>query len=277
VKAKDFFRSIFTSIFTSAKLACTSGDQLGKNASPAEVEVVISLTSIPSRLSTLQLTIKSLLNQSVSFEKVVLWLHQDLKNDLPPALEKLQGKRFEIHYSATTEPHRKLVETLKIHPDRVIVTCDDDMMYPKDWLFRLLESWRHTPDDIVAHRCRKIRINNGEIMPYRTWRSETQGESSLITVPLGCGGVLFPPGSLDARVLDRDAYIRLSPNADDLWYKAMAMLKGTAMRKSRDPYPAPLQIIASQGISLRKKNIGDDQNRVQLLALAEEYNLTFEE
>jgi hypothetical protein len=83
VKAKSFFRSIFMS----AKLACTSADQLGKNASPAEADVIISLTSIPSRLSSLHLTIKSVLNQSVSFEKVVLWLHQDLKGNLPPALE----------------------------------------------------------------------------------------------------------------------------------------------------------------------------------------------
>ena len=261
----------------SARLTCTPGDQLGKKTSPAEVEVVISLTSIPSRLPSLHLTIKSLLNQSISFEKVVLWLHQDIKANLPSALEKLQGKRFEIHYSATTEPHRKLVETLKLHPDRIIVTCDDDYMYPKDWLFRLLESWRHTPDDIVAHRCRKIRIENGEILPYRTWHSEPTGESSPQAIALGWGGVLFPPGSLDARVLDRDAYIRLSPTADDLWFKAMATLKGTAMRKTRDPYPAPIPIIGSQSISLNKENIGDDLNRVQLLALAEEYNLTFVE
>ena len=273
MKVKAFFRSIFTS----ARLACISNDQLGKTASPAEVEVVISLTSIPSRLSSLHLTIKSLLNQSISFEKVVLWLHQDLKNNLPPVLEKLQGKRFEIHYCATTEPHRKLVETLKIHPDRIIVTCDDDYMYPKDWLFRLLVSWRHTPNDIVAHRCRKIGIKNGEIRPYRNWHGESEGESSPLTLAVGWGGILFPPGSLDTRVLDRDTYIRLSPSADDLWYKAMATLKGTAMRKTRDPYPAPIPIIGLQSISLNKKNIGDDLNRVQLLALAKEYNLLFEE
>jgi hypothetical protein len=273
VKAKSFFRSVFTS----ARLACISDDQLGKNASPAGVEVVISLTSLPSRLSSLHLTIKSLLNQSISFEKVVLWLHEDLKNNLPPSLDKLQGKRFEIHYSATTEPHRKLVGTLKLHPDRVIVTCDDDMMYPKDWLFRLLESWRHTPDDIVAHRCRKIRLENGEVLPYRTWPSEARGESSPLTIALGWGGVLFPPYSLDTRVLDRDTYMRLSPGADDMWYKAMASLKGTAMRKSRHPYPAPIPIIGSQSVSLGKKNIGDDLNRVQLLTLAKEYNLILEE
>jgi hypothetical protein len=164
-----------------------------------------------------------------------------------------------------------------LYPDRIVVTCDDDMMYPKDWLFRLLESWRHTPDDIIAHRCRKVRVENGEMMPYRTWHSEPVGNSSSLTVTLGWSGVLFPPGSLDTRVLDRESYMRLSPNADDLWYKAMAMLKGTAMRKSRNPYPPPIPIIGAESISLGKTNIGEDQNRVQLLALAKEYNLTFDE
>jgi hypothetical protein len=273
VKLKNFFRSIFSTV----RLTCITEDQLGKNASPAMVDVVISLTSIPSRLSTLHLTIKSLLNQEVSFEKIILWLHRDLENNLPSALRKLQGKRFEIRYCATTEPHRKLIETLKLHPDRIIVTCDDDVMYPDDWLFRLLKSWKHSPDDIIAHRCRKIRIKDGEIMPYRTWHSEPAGQGSSLSVALGWGGVLFPPGSLDDRALDRDAYMRLSPRADDLWYKAMATLKGTTMRKSQFPYPAPIPIIGSQSISLKKMNLGEDLNRIQLLALAKEYNLTFEE
>lgn len=273
VKLKSFFRSIFATL----RLSLTADDQLGKNAKPAMVDVIISLTSIPSRLSTLHLTIKSLLNQDVSFEKIVLWLHRDLEKDLPPALRKLQGDRFEIRYGTTTEPHRKLVETLKLHPDRVIVTCDDDMMYPDDWLSRLLATWELAPDEIVAHRCRRIRMEGGEIMPYSSWHSEASGGSSPLSLAIGWGGILYPPGCLDDRVFDRDTYMRLCPRADDLWYKVMATLKGTVVRKSHKPYPAPVPIIASQSVSLRKKNIGEDQNRVQLMALVEEFELTFVE
>ena len=273
MKVKAFFRSIYATL----RLNCIADDRLGKNAGPAMADVIISLTSIPSRLSTLHLTIRSLLNQNVSFDRIILWLHQDLRQSVPEKLKKLEGERFEIRYCPTTEPHRKLVETLKLYPDRIIVTCDDDVIYPDDWLSRLLESWRQTPDDIVAHRCRKIAIKNGEIRPYRKWHSEPTGGSSPLAVAVGWGGVLFPPGSLDDRVLDRDSYMQLSPNADDLWFKAMAMLKGTAMRKSRYPYPAPIPIIGSQTVALQKKNIGEDLNRVQLLALAKEFNLTFEE
>ena len=269
-------RSFFRSILTHTRLTFTTKDNLGKSATQAETEVLISLTSIPSRLDTLHLTIKSLLDQNTTFKKIILWLHQDLKTSLPSKLTELEGERFEIGYSETTEPHRKLIETLKQHPDLPIVTCDDDMMYPRDWLSRLLDSWHKTPGDIVAHRCRKIRYRDGEMMPYRTWHSEANGGSSSLTVALGWGGVLYPPGSLDERVYDREAYMRLCPRADDLWYKAMSTLRGTATRKSREPYPAPIPILSSQSISLGTQNIGEDQNRVQLQALIDEYQFDFE-
>lgn len=204
-------------------------------------------------------------------------MYQDLENDVPDRLQQLTGKKFEIQFCQTTEPHRKLVNTLELYPDRHIVTCDDDMMYPKDWLFRLLVSWQRTPDEIVAHMCRKIRIEEGEMLAYRRWRGERPGNSSNLTVALGWGGVMFPPGSLDKKVLDRELYMRLTPHADDLWFKAMAMLKGTAMRKSFNPNPEPVPIVSTQNISLSKKNIDEDQNRVQLLALVNEFDLKFDE
>ncbi len=271
MKARVFLRSVFHA----ARLTCTPAGKLGRRVAPAAEDVIVSLTTIPSRLGSLHLTIKSLLDQDVAFDRIILWVHRDSRNALPAALAALVGERFEIRYSETTEPHRKLVETLKVFPGRIIVTCDDDMMYPRDWLRRLLESWRQTPGDIVAHMCRKIRIEDGEILPYRRWRGEARGHSSPLTLALGWGGVLFPPGSLDPRVFDREAYLRLSPRADDLWFKAMAMLGGTAMRKSREPNPEPVPILGSQTFSLGRQNIGEDQNRVQLLALIAEFDLDF--
>ena len=112
-------------------------------------------------------------------------------------------------------------------------------------------------------------------MPYRSWRGEQPGASNVGTTALGWGGVLFPPGSLDSRVTDYDTYMRLCPRADDLWFKAMAHLKGTAMRKSNTPDPEPVPIPGSQTISLQKENIDQDMNRVQLQALIDEFDLNF--
>ena len=273
MKGKVVARSVFNYL----RLAFASGDRLGENAKPAPVDVIISLTTIPSRLSAVHITIKSLLNQDICFDKIVLWLHRDLESAVPSALQRLQGDRFEICYSQTTEPHRKLVETLKQSPESFVVTCDDDMMYPTNWLSRLIESWQDHPDDIVAHMCCQIRVKNGEIQPYRTWPPvETWDYSSPSTMTLGFGGVLYPPQSLDSQVLNRDTYMRLCPNADDLWFKTMATLKGTAMRKSRNSV-VPLPILGTQSISLAKENIGEDRNRTQILALIDHFNLHFDD
>lgn len=277
MKTRIIIRDFFRFILARTQLALVPDRQLGCRAQASDTQVIISLTSIPSRLESLHLTIKSLLNQNLEFQKIILWLHEDLGGQIPGSLARYEGGRFEIGYCQTTEPHRKLVETLKRHPDQVIVTCDDDVIYPEDWLQRLITCWEATPGDIVAHMCRQIRFENGELMRYRSWRGEQRGASTPGTLALGWGGVVFPPGSLDERVLDYDTYMRLCPRADDLWFKAMAHLKGTAVRKSDAPNPEPVPILGSQVVSLQRENIGEDKNRVQMQALIEEYDLVFDE
>ena len=55
-----------------------------KRAKRAQIPVIVSLTSIPSRLGTLHLVIRSLLVQDKLPKKILLWLNKELKNKLPP-------------------------------------------------------------------------------------------------------------------------------------------------------------------------------------------------
>ena len=96
------------------------------------VPVVVSLTSIPSRLKTLHLVIRSLLAQDVSPKKILLWLHEDLETALPSKLQQLICDRFEVRFSGLTCSHRKLIHSLEAFPEEVIITCDDDLMYRKN-------------------------------------------------------------------------------------------------------------------------------------------------
>jgi hypothetical protein len=51
--------------------------------------------------------------------------------------------------------------------------------------------------------------------------------------PTGTGGVLYPPGCLHEEVHNIDAMLELCPKADDVWFKAMSVLKGVPVRKVR--------------------------------------------
>lgn len=224
--------------------------------------------TIQYRLPKLHIVIRSLLNQTVSFKKIVLWVNEDLKSEIPKSLSQLQSDKFEINFSKSNSSHRKLVEPLKIYPDKHIVTCDD-VMYPKGWLERLLIEHKKHPDAVVAHMCRAFRFDDNDcLMPYKKWRSEALGQSSDRTLALGWGGILYPPYSLHEDVLNESLYMSLAPKADDFWFKAMAHKKGTKVFKSSQPNPEPIPIMFTQKYSLLKDNRDNDENRKQWLDIA---------
>jgi hypothetical protein len=266
-------RQYLISLFKTIMLACTPVERLGRNAEQPMVPVIVSLTSIPSRLKIVHLVIRSLLNQSVHPEKVFLWLHTDLQSEIPESLQKLISDRFEILYSNERGPHRKLVETLRHFPDRHIVTCDDDHIYPVDWLERLQQEHQRYPDAIVAHMCRVFRYEGKELLPYRKWHGEIEGHGSPLTLALGWGGVWYPPGCLHEDVTRSDMYDELAPRADDMWFKAMSFRQGTLTRRTTIPLPEPTPVIFSQKFSLQYTNVGEDENRKQWLCLADRFQL----
>ena len=98
--------------------------------------VVISLTSMPARLSKLHNCIRSLLAQRYRAEKVLLYLARDECRDVdvPDKLKQLQGAGLEIRYvDINVRSLNKIYHALADFPDKTIVTCDDDKLYPPGW------------------------------------------------------------------------------------------------------------------------------------------------
>ena len=260
------------SLRTSHRLTRLPYDLLHRR-SEITLPLIISLTSIPSRLGRLHLAIRSLLAGEQKPEKVVLWLNHALRGAVPETLGRLEGPLFEIRFAGLTSSHRKLVHALDAFPDTTIVTCDDDVMYDSTWLRRLHSDHRRYPDSIIAHQCRRISYDEtGSLLPYRQWPTETRTDiTSPDLMPVGYGGVLYPADCLFADVCNADLFLTLAPEADDIWFKAMSLLRGTAVRRSSQPGDKPVPIIGSQAVSLRKTNIGLDRNREQWAAVSAHY------
>lgn len=258
--------------WTARKLMRLTADNL-KNTRTPRLPVIVSLTSIPSRLAIIHLTIRSLLAQSYPAEKIILWLNDSLRDQLPQSLYELVGEDFEIRYVNLTCSHRKLIHSLELYPEKIIVTCDDDLMYDPSWLQRLYQSHTAYPKDIIAHECRLIKfIQPGQPAAYSEWKTEARTDiTEPWLMPIGYGGVLYPPHCLYADVQNRELFLRLTPKADDLWFKAMSYLAGTYTRRSANPGKKPIPIIASQKDSLKKTNVRQDGNYQQWLALCEHY------
>lgn len=246
---------------------------------PQYADVVVSLTSIPSRLGIVHLTIRSLFAQTHLPRKIILWLHEDLKSQTPRALSSLENEIFEIRYNELSCSHRKLVSSLECFPEDCIVTCDDDSMYEGDWLENLYASHVLHPADVIGGKCRRISYGErGELMPYKKWHySHDRGGSEPCLMAVGFGGTLYPPHCMMKDVTDPKLFLELAPRADDLWFKAMALLNGVNVRTSLVPSKDPIEINRSQRDALRRLNIREDGNHRQWTNICNHYKIAVEQ
>jgi hypothetical protein len=207
----------------------------------------------------------------------VIWLGDE---HFPPAARQDLAERFPlpagvaIRYRPDLGPQTKLLYALREFADLPVVTADDDLIYPPDWLEELYESYRAAPGHIHCHRAHQIRLSaEGRLAPYDAWAwlaPGLRGPSPLL-FPTGTCGVLYPPGALDAQVFDLAAMRRLCPTADDTWFKAMALLRGTAAQKVRDVSRDFPHIPGSERRMLWTINAG--RNDAQLAATFAHYGL----
>ncbi len=270
-------KEIPVSIYHTLRLLSKNMGALKKNYKK-EIPVIVSLTSIPSRLHTLHIVVRSLLDQEVMPKKILLWLNDSLKNDIPPQLSKLLCDRFEIKFSELTCSHRKLIHSLELFDNEIIVTCDDDLIYRSNWLKLLYKEHLEYPEQVVANQTRYIRTTpDGELLPYKQWTYPNEGaHNPKAVIPIGAGGVLYPPKSLAKETTDVDLFLQLTPKADDLWFKAMSTIKGTLSREAIEKSSYPIPIAGSQKESLKKTNIDKDKNRTQWMAVSEHFNITLD-
>ncbi|PSL18728.1 hypothetical protein [Shimia abyssi] len=111
-------------------------DQAWKAAD--KTDLVVSLTTIPSRITLIETVLKGLLDQSRPPKKIFLnvpdhSLREDVSYDIPSHLKDLAS--VEIVRGPDHGPATKLIPTaLNAGPDQWIVAVDDDRIYPHDFI-----------------------------------------------------------------------------------------------------------------------------------------------
>lgn len=185
--------------------------------------IIISFTSYPARLSHLHFVVRSLLRQSVHPEKIILYLGTDTNpKDIPRSLRKLTKYNFEIRTgNADIKPHKKYFFAMQEFPKKNIVTVDDDIIYHKDFLRDLYNSYRKNPDCVHARRVTKLTASNGNINKYEKFIYKFKDElnPSHALMAIGCGGVLYPAGCFKNDDFNISLIIKNCLNTDDIYLK----------------------------------------------------------
>lgn len=237
--------------------------------------LIVSFTSYGHRILKSHITAASLLRQHLKPQKVVLWLAHGEKPS--PKLEKLYARGLEIQYCDDLRSYKKLIPALQYYPDSIIVTADDDIIYPPNWLAKLYACHQDNPQAVCCHRGHQITKNdNNEVKPYNDWNwCITKNQNPFLIFPSGAGGILYPPQSLHKEVLNIAALKELAPYADDIWFKAMSLMQGTPCSIVQNkPMLIPASTPNTQAKSaLRKINIDENQNDVQFKNVFVHYDL----
>lgn len=243
-------------------------------------KVVVSLTSYPARIPTLHRTIETVLRQTIPPDEVQLWLAHDEFADagkgVLDALGALEatGRVSVCWREESLRPHNKYFDALQRNADDVVITVDDDILYPPNLIEDLVAEHRRHPSAIVAARTHLVRLDSaGEIAPYATWQLE---QTCYLDVPrfdllaTGVGGVLYPLRVFDEAVFDEGAIRASSLLADDLWLQAHELRLGVPVVATLHPYEL-VYIPGTQEGGLCVQNLDNNRNDIFLAELFGRY------
>lgn len=249
--------------------------------------VIVSLTSYGDRVFKCAIySVFSILSQSVSPEKVILWLDKTKWNqeNIPFLLKRMcTWDRFEIKFCEDMRSFTKLIPALIEYPDKIIITIDDDIYYSHHLIEKLYQRHREFPKKICALSCCIPEFEtNGNICTYSHWKeyrrvNSRQQLNENLLMPQGFGGVLYPPSAFDKDILDKEVFMKICPMADDIWFYVMSIknktLRTWVPNSGIKSYNVDLfrQIITRD--RLHDKNVGEKKNDIQLQDTLDYYGL----
>lgn len=242
-------------------------------------QLVVTLTSYGRRATkTVPYVLASLLVQTKRPDRIILWL-DDVnfsEEHLPKRLLVMRDKYgIEIRFCEDIRSYKKLVPTLQLCPDDILVTVDDDLLYKRKLLASLYEAHIKTPGMRLCSLGHQPTFEKGVFAPYKKWVHNVMFHSEKPIFPLGGAGTLYPPHSLYADVVDKSLFMRLAPQADDVWFWAMGEIAGTKTRLIDFGYPFYqidlLYQLLHKDASLMASNLHEDNNDVQIKNVLEHY------
>ena len=267
-----FVERIFNKISYANFIRLLSKERINQTSNP---DIIVSFTTIPSRVHTVWKTVVSLKRQILLPGKIILWIsEEELKlDDLPKELTDLEDDFFEIRMvKDNLRSHKKYYYAFKEFRDKIIITVDDDFYYHKETVKKLLDSYMENPGKIISNRTRKIKYEKKTLLSYKEWNVNTDRNDNKNLLQIGVDGVLYPIEINRDKFINKDLFMDLSPFADDIWLNAISRKEGieviwTGNRLRNIP-------IVKSTHSLEELNVGKGLNDIQIKRIREYFLMT---
>ena len=213
-------------------LASNLCDYSGVNIVKREIPVIVSIMSFEEHFKALELSLYSLLTQSVQPDRIILWLSNEYElSELPYYITRYIKNGLEIRFVEDIGEYNKIIYALKEYSNSIVVTAEDDIIYPKDWLKKLYHSYITNPQDIHLHRAMEVKLYNNNLTSIKNWTTYVKEEmSEYSNFIVSEGGVLYPPNCFSKEVFREDIYRKNAPVNPDIWLWFMALVSKRKIR-----------------------------------------------
>lgn len=199
-----------------------------------DAPVMVSLTSYGSRIGSVAYAIESIAAGSVRPRRLVLWLDDPERFAArPAALRRLERRGLEVRLTENRGPHTKYFPSLPlaIADDLPLVTADDDILYPPQWLAGLVTAGVEYPDVVNCYRASIVALRQGVVAPYDDWPRCADTEVSVAHFATGVSGVRYPVSMLRELAGRGEEFVERCAKADDIWLHWVALRTGVGVRQ----------------------------------------------
>jgi len=190
-------------------------------------KVIITLTTIPSRLNNIGYTLKSLLNQTIQADEIVVSLPLNSireKSENDPYIMNDTLKNFIKEHNITVYrcskdygPATKIIGVLERqiplnlseNVEPLIITVDDDKFYINTLVEQLLNGWKRNKKCVICRKGSSLfhkEENNINYILEEVVKGNELSKDKEILVLFGTGGVLYRSSYFNDDIFDYKKY-----------------------------------------------------------------------
>jgi len=240
------------------------------NNSARATRLVVTLSTTPRRARRLLPALRSLIDQSVAADRIILALPRVSRRDATPYPEPAElglPEGVDVLRCSDEGPATKLLPALREEAAACLVVVDDDVVYPRDFLATLLAAHEAAPGAVVGYRGVALEPDVAFAQLPHVFATALRTPRP-VDVMFGTWGYLVPPGALDGSVADFSSAPDGVRNVDDVWISGHLARRGAA----RLVVPAsmyPIETLATLAGSLTGDvNVTGDNDRAAVALFA---------
>lgn len=190
--------------------------------------IVISLTTTPHRINSLEKVLDFILNEPLSLKSIYISIPYVFKRDnieyIIPEWLYTKDPRIKILRTKDYGPATKLLgalEQLNLAANSIVITIDDDNNYPKNMLLYLAYKAKNNPNFAIGLSGMRPHYNKqGKIItdsPTGIGLKAVKENNAFVPILEGFAGIAYRPKFFDETIFEIENAPRECRNSDDVY------------------------------------------------------------